>query len=565
MKSILVQFFNLSTSRPQQQADLTKTKKVKVIAINISHKDPEFISYKLNKNTQEKMALILEKVKSAYEIAHNLDPDSEILITWREYGLTDEKRSKSIDNKDKRMFLAEIQKLVRTNPTLSVLVGPTLIRKEQTSEAISRLEKYYNELSWIDKLEKPDVPNIWGKPTVNKHFRDNQKVITDMVGKPTFSIVKNSAYFLRKDSIQPIAKKAPYGEIEEHTAIDFSKYYGADSCKREPYTVFRPGKGRSKNSFFTLPNDKQALLQICREHWLGAAVPLNMQNEIVDAHFVLSASISPQLDKIRGKHTFFVDNDYFPLHLVRNIEDLADDSIDLSVLSLFDNSNTLVKVRSFCPIQFYLISFLENLPYADGSCKSFVDVLRHHIKLGPIFEISEYEKIIKLINKEYIESNNSPEKRVMLYEAMLRVVEELQIRYGKEFVDKFLSKNNKVPINKKDLVTDTLVEAWMLEDFNYLRKTATIAGIDLNEKDSAGLFIYDLGSYTSLRNEPDQPLDVDQTDDRAQVGDADADQPNDGAQVDDADADQPNDGAQVGDVHVEQVNDISQDLLKLTF
>ncbi|STX50326.1 Uncharacterised protein [Legionella busanensis] len=546
MKNILGQFFKLKSFKSEQQAALSKIRKVKVIAINISHKDPKFISYKLDKKVTDKMALILAKIKSAYEIAYNLDPDSEILITWREYGLTDASRSKSINNDDKKDFLVEIQNLVKINPTLSVLVGPTLIRKEQTLKEIPKLKAYYNELSWVGRLESPNISSMWGT-TINKHFQANQKVIGDMVDEQKFRVVKNSAYFVKKDSIQPIAKKAPYREIEQHTAIDFSKCYGDDFCKPEPATVFRPGKGRSKSSYFTLPNGKQALLQICREHMLGVVVPFDWHNKIVDAHFVLSASIPPQLDKIRGKHAFFVDNDYFPLHIVSNIADLADESMDLSVLSLFDDSNTLVKVKSFCPIQFYLISFLETLPYLDFSCKNFIELLKNYITLETIFTMSKYENIVNLINKHYKESYNSPAKRVMLYETMLRVVEELQIRFGSEYLDKFLPKNNKVPLNKKELVMTTLEEARKLQDLDYLSITAKIAGIDLDEKDFKGLFIYELGDYRLLSNDIDQPLDFEQTGNSANVGDVDIEETNDGAQLSDIDKD-----------------DVSQDLLGLT-
>ncbi len=440
----------------------TVSKKTRVIAIDINHNHPEFYQYKTGKNTREKIRLLLDKISSAYEQAHALTPEAEILITWREYGLTDANNSKFINNHDKKNLLEEIKRLVNEKVMLSILIGPTLIQKKRERDSLPKLNKYYQNLSWISTLEPKNEPGFFGNMLIRQHLQANHDEIRQ-IKKTPFYTVKNSAYFVSKSeekiNVQPIAKKAPYNEINQYTTVTS----GSDCPRKESNTVFQPGKGRGKDSFFKLPNDKSALLQICREHVLGVAVPRENM-ETVDVHFVLSASILPKLNNIRGKHAIFIDSNYAPLHLVKSPKDSSDDRVELSVLCLFDNSNQLVPVKPFCPLQFSLKPLLKKLP-ENGSNQQFINKLKKHLNATRLLEQDEYMNIINLIDHEFEKSDNSPERNIALYEMGIKVVDETRMRYGVKVMNNML-KEKQFPQCRKDLLTLVIVNAYLANENN---------------------------------------------------------------------------------------------------
>ncbi|MFJ1267835.1 hypothetical protein ACD661_04570 [Legionella lytica] len=471
--------------KPKKETSLNN---LKVIAIDINHKHPAFIHYKTGKNAREKMRLLMDKIISAYEQARALTPDAEILVTWREYGITDAKSAKLITNTDKNVFLAEIKKLVNERPMLSILVGPTLIQKKRDQESIPSLIKYYQDLSWVSALEGNNERGIFGQPLINKHLEANFDEVKQ-IKKGPFYTVKNSAYWVSKSEgavkIQPIAKKSPFNEINKHTIMDYSSSSGGALLPKETNTVFQPAKGLGKNSFFKLPNNQRAVLQICREHGLGIVVPMR-NKETVDVHFVLSASIHPHLDKIYGKHAIFVDNDYFPLHLVKDQESTLDKSVELSVICLFDNSNTLIPVKPFCPLQLFVKPLLEKLS-KDTSNQDWINELKKYVKSILLLEQKEYMELINLIDKELIKKN-SPEKNMALYEIGMKLIEETQIRYGDETMKNKL-KTKLFPQCRKDFLEAFIVNTYLADgidemtDLILLFKKLNVRREELNEID----------------------------------------------------------------------------------
>ncbi|STX28496.1 Uncharacterised protein [Legionella beliardensis] len=479
-----------------------KDKKLHVIAIDIGHKDPAFISYKRHKSAQEKIQLLVNKIITAYEKAQAINSNANILITWREYGITDAKDAKYITNNDKKYLLDEIKKLVAANPNLSILVGPTLIKKEREFNNIAKVKNYYRELAWVDDLEPLSHRDVFDN-IKNKHFTANLKEVDNIKGP--FNSVKNSAYYVSRDEkqlvVQPIGKKAPYMEVNRHTTFDYSRGgFILENLAPTPNTVFQPGKGRGKNSFFKLSNtNTRALLQICREHGLNLFVPRDNQ-EIVDIHFVLSASIIPQLDKIRGKHAVFIDNDYAPVHIVKDPDNLSDDSFSLSVLSLFDDTNTFRPVAPFCPLQLFLKGCLERLQESN-TCKTLIDSLTTYIETHHFFD--EEGDLIRLISKEYA-MENSAEKNIALFEIMSKLIEELQLRKGDSQTRELLNNNNQMPINRKEFITNSTVIAYVNEDYNYLKtvfKSLDVKLEELNKKDFGDYYYVVQKTYNELRRQ----------------------------------------------------------------
>lgn len=314
-------------------------KETAIVALDINSEDPNFESYN-KKSADEKINFIANRIEKICEELNKKEPDSQWIVAWREYGIT-EADSKFISNESKKLLKEKMTALTEKFPKLTILSGTVATNKyvneEKYQTKVSSLEQQYKKSEWIDQEETKKEKKEEG--TSDPQFSLHRDLIKKKYKKASegTNIVRNTSYiFSSGKCIARHDKTSPYYETSDstewHKRLNPFKRYKT----MVKNTLFQAGNKQENPSHIVLSSGDVLGLELCREHFLGVLKKNNQEQLIkTDFHFVLGYQIEVQLDKIQADYFVLLDNTIKPQLIIA--KDLNEAELHQLPVRLYQN------------------------------------------------------------------------------------------------------------------------------------------------------------------------------------------------------------------------------------
>lgn len=317
-----------------------------VVAIDLSRWDNQINEY-ANLSTFNQIDLLELHIKKIYESIRKTDPDSKIVIAWREYGITGQGmdlENRPISTKAKDYLKEKMSALCQELPNLTIVSGTVAVRKAVNFEKLKTVHGYYKNHEWIEQIENSNPKNR-DKHLTSWHKNAIDKVLNERLEEadPEANVIRNVCYIFNGKKILRHDKKAPMDETTKHE-------------------FFQPAKGRNFQSIFEIDGDLIGV-EICREHALGA-----LQKEAFESkskkpllHFIVSDSIKTDLDKLHGAYAVHLDSMDHPKLILLQGHAEANVEVELYNYNILDPKaeSELVLVQPVYPFMFKLLDYIE--------------------------------------------------------------------------------------------------------------------------------------------------------------------------------------------------------------
>lgn len=285
-----------------------------IVALDINTDDSNFLNYN-SKTAKEKIDFLAQRIEKVCQTLASSEPDSNWIISWREYGVTDP-NSRYISNDDKKYLKDVMCKLSAKHPQLTIISGTAETKKhfakDDAANEIKKVEGFYTQ-AIIDEVTEGAT-----------HFAEVEKAVKHKhphgidVARNTAYIFSNGACVGRHD------KHMPFIELTAE-----KKWYSAgNSTKRNNHladAIYQPADKKDKSAIFTIGKDEDALslgIEICREHCIGTLLSeVKDKGVIPSLQLIISEGMSPEIDKITSEYVILLDDTIKPQLLVtKNVD-----------------------------------------------------------------------------------------------------------------------------------------------------------------------------------------------------------------------------------------------------
>lgn len=279
---------------------------VAVISLDLKMTDEGFIKYNALP-VEDKIDLLYERMLKVCEELKKKEPNSQWIIAWREYGITDA-NSKFISNEMKHYLKKTMQSLTKRYPQLTIIAGTVATKKHfsaaEYKSKLSKIKKYYKQHEWIYKSENQSA--VEQKLFHYKKLKELKKKKID----EGIDVIRNTTYiFSENKCVARHDKVAPYFETANVGQRWVLMDENADLTDMvNTNRVFQPGNKKNNSTRFTLKKADISMspidivFEICKEHIAGVVANEEKNKKtIADLHFVLGYGATIELDKIRAK------------------------------------------------------------------------------------------------------------------------------------------------------------------------------------------------------------------------------------------------------------------------
>lgn len=295
-------------------------KRIILVAINIDEGKKYFEQYNIL-TPIKKIDCIAERIELVCKTLKETEPHSQIIITWRENGITTNKDAKAISREDFSYFKEKVKQIIKTFNHLDLMIvsGATSIYKKIPKEKLTTYLNRYKSLdsTYLDQiamaertraqqqtLSEADLQIDWHK--------DKTQALTHSNDSELYAVYVSSI-IVNGDEIQETRKIAPYEETERQNHLS--------------PVVYRPTKDEHyRPVFFSQDKSKSKVtigVEICRENSLLILASLENAPFI----HILNSDFIPTIPEYSNSPYLFHVDSFFGATLVKIPENFTDPAL----------------------------------------------------------------------------------------------------------------------------------------------------------------------------------------------------------------------------------------------
>lgn len=255
-------------------------------------------------NGIQKIEIIKNHIVNICDELKKSHPESTWIVVWREYGITEGLKERSITSNTKKLLKNEMSELVAKYPNLRIVAGTVATRSEKTLEQTKKYVSQYTNKSIGAILEVQKKKDEYEVSEFYDQISRFKKILEDKDRKIEKNVIvmRNTCYIFEPDRIQRREKNIPYNELDSIVDKNIDKS-----------TVYRIGKeDKSVSPFITIKtlqgNEVILGIEICREHSFGFLINYPKEMSLPDIHFVLSDTIALVSKNFYGSYIIHVDS-----------------------------------------------------------------------------------------------------------------------------------------------------------------------------------------------------------------------------------------------------------------
>lgn len=289
------------------------SKRIALVAINIDMRSKNYKRY-LRLSPSSKIDFIAAHISQVCQELEKREPNSKIVITWRENAIVNNKNEKAVNIEFIPYFKNAMQEVIKkfNHLNLRIVTGGMAIFKKVPKKKLTKyIERYQSNDELLNRVTKAEEEQVAQQHLSESYLQlkwhsDVTQAVNESSNKKAHATYISSMTF-EGDEIQETRKVAPFLETEGNKHLSPIVY---EPTKRKYYHPVFFAKGKSENITHATG------VEICRENVLGI---LASHESTPLIHILNSDSTPIAFENTKAPYLLHVDS-RFDTGLVKIVE-----------------------------------------------------------------------------------------------------------------------------------------------------------------------------------------------------------------------------------------------------